>query len=307
MSGAWNGLVAIDGIARALVWEATQAAASAADHPGRRAQICGAVGIGVFLFLLFLVLAVQAREPSRALANLALACGALVMARPESVVEFGRPAILLSGGVRVVLGASGFVLGGLALVRRRRDRGTGIARPVAGMLLSILNGLSGTLPLLLLLHPGKPAPLPLPQYGIVVVLPPGRWVPLQEQPADAFGMAQGSRAFAVGAVPGDEATFRSNVAALEHEKRLLADVVEGPDEVEGATSRGDRFATVTVVVKVPDGEQLDVDSMVLCAGRVVRLKFAGHMTLRSDVGKRVLRDEHERVARELLLSIAPIP
>lgn len=275
---------------------------------------------GFLVFALFPVLflrdAIRAATTSLRLANLALFCGLAFFIFPEVLI--GRqergPALAIAG-VRILLGMAGLVLAIFALVVRGRDHGTGVARPIVGLVLAGMHGLIGCVFLMQpIFSTTQPDPRTAwtyidPTHGFQVQLPSNRW---QQFTGDrglvSFGhprpkMLCSIIATRAGQSQADyEAAARASTAYVDSSPARKTSAKHR----EGVTPQGDPFTLSTCMDNGSSGSQVYVATVVhFCKkkGLVVQLVFEGQPTMMSQVGQETERSSFETAAEYILTSV----
>ena len=279
--------------------------------------------MAVTLFFLFwtgwfLLSALSAEQRSRRLANFALACGFFAMGRsPEHLFSAEgalKEALRIGAPMMMALIALvGVVLAVLALKVRGADGGTGVARPVIGLLLCVMMGMSKAFIALmsLTLSPATTQPWEWTsqRYDYRLRLPQECVEGKREGMDGAFHCGLKRMNAVVAVRQADAADYAAAVQKLRA-KMSGSDLHQGAPITEStSTEAGWPCTRVTIVEKAREGQPPVLVSIALIHwpehGLLFDVLLEGQIWPSSEEGKTMMHEYFTRSARELHLSFRP--
>jgi hypothetical protein len=270
---------------------------------------------------------------SRRQANLAIACGllffVLFVAFAWLTSLMGRSLTMIVSSVQVLVGTTGVVLAIASLKSRAKDEGTGFARSVVGLLLSVLHAIFGLwllyLPVLLDTQPDPRTAWSYsdPTHGVQVKLPSNRWRQVKDSKGEpAFVHARPRMKSQIISTNAGQTLADYEVAARNNKAYLGTESVACRSTVkhrEGTTPNGNPFTYSTCMDSVartapsPDsgcrassGKNVFVAaSVVFCKdkGLVVLMFFEGQPEMVSEFGRDLENQSFETAAAYILQSV----
>ncbi len=300
---------------------------------GSPATVARLIVAGLFALLpvYFLVRALRSGPRSRRFANVALFCGLTAFVMPEITIGLGdgtRAATFVwSGGVRLVVGLIGLVLVVAALVARR-DGGTGVVRPVIGLLFCLLHlafavGLMVTGNTLRYQTPGTPDVTGTPtdsgsgwtyqppRAAYRLTLPSADWKeapPIGGQGEVSFFRSAPQMHSSVLTLMRDqtEADFTRAATAFREHVESSPTLLSRPSSRDGVNSAGNRYRYGTTMESGPQGRRLFLAySVTWCEKKrlIVRAIFEGVCVMNSEAGRTAELEAMNAAAERILLSV----
>jgi hypothetical protein len=272
----------------------------------------------------FLIRAFRSGPRSRRFANIALFCGLMTLVMPEITAGFGfgnRSAVFVgSGSLRVILGLLGVTLA-VAAFLSRRDGGTGVARPVIGLLFSLLHVAFAVGLICFGTYTPPPSVTPdspntgweyHPPHGDYrLTLPSADWK--QVPPVGGVGEASFVKSFprvfctVWHPLPNKAATdLETSVEEFRAMTKQNPQLVAAPKEREGINPAGHRYFYCSTLEVGPQGQPVfTAFSITWFADKkaLVKVAFEGVSVMNSRPGREAELLAMEQTAEAILLSV----